>query len=94
MPKKGLEPAGIGSSFRFKKIPLSIEYTKLSLFSIPSTQSTQSVAWYGFRMSVDTITPKLRRISGHQERGSRQFIQPALQNLMVVVNDAPGLELD
>jgi hypothetical protein len=35
--KKGLETAGIGSSFHFKKIPLSIEYTKLSLSSIPST---------------------------------------------------------
>jgi len=37
VPKKGLESADIGSSFRFNKIPLSIEYTKLSLFSIPST---------------------------------------------------------
>jgi len=42
VPKKGLEPCDLASAFRFNKIPLSTEYTNLSLFSIPPTNSTLS----------------------------------------------------
>lgn len=56
VPKKGLEPSNLGSAFPFNEIPLSIEYTTLSDFSILSIPSTKAIEWCLFSSGVDTMT--------------------------------------
>jgi hypothetical protein len=58
VPKKGFTPQPFSKSFHFNEIPLSIEYTNLSHFSILSTWSTCSMGCYGFRLKVATTPSK------------------------------------
>jgi hypothetical protein len=58
VPKKGFAAPHFSKLFHFNELPLSIEYTNLSHFSILSTQSTRSTACYGFRLKVTTRPPK------------------------------------
>jgi hypothetical protein len=58
VPKKGFTPQSLSKSFHFNEIPLSIEYTNLSHFSILSTWSTCSMGCYGFRLKVATTPSK------------------------------------
>jgi hypothetical protein len=68
VPKKGLELLCFGSTFRFNEIPLSIEYTSLSIFSIRSTKSTGSIVWYQIPPRLDTTSHDSRSAYGHHGR--------------------------
>src|SRR5260370_28673549 len=51
VPKKGLEPLEFGTSLRLKKILPSIEYNKLTHFSIDSTLSTRTFVYTRFPLA-------------------------------------------
>jgi len=65
VPKKGFTPQPFSKSFHFNEVPLSIEYTNLSHFSILSTWSTCSTGSYGFRLKVATTPSKNVEEYGH-----------------------------
>jgi hypothetical protein len=77
VPKKGLEPSDLSSAFRFNEIPLFIEYTILSFFSMGSTPSTCSIRWYVFRKNADTTPSKVARNYGLYAYAPEASVGPA-----------------
>ena len=83
VPKKGVAPRGLGRTFRFNEIPLSIEYTSLCFFAIHSIPSSDSAASYKIRTDVDTTAAMVVCFYGHQ-RGKVPRSSPA------TIHGSPG----
>ena len=81
VPKKGFTPQSLSKSFHFNEIPLSIEYTNLSHFSILSTWSTCSMGCYGFRLKVATTPSKNVEKYGHHHVSSEDSTRVGCQHM-------------